>query len=143
MRDKGLVSSIGASVAAILASACCWLPLLLLALGAGAAAASLVGVLESLRPVTVPAALLLLGVAGWFTYVDRSSKDCCAPVGERARGSRLKRLNRYLLPLIAVLVLGLALFPSRVLSFLRPATETDLRAEANETVIVLSVPGMT
>lgn len=143
MKEKGFWSSIGSVAAAILASTCCWLPLLLLAAGAGTAAASFVGFIESFRPVIIAVAFALVGVAAYFTYIHRSPEKCCAPAGEPVRGSRLKKLNKYLLPFLAIFVTAFTLFPSQILSIFRPETETELRAQASEVIVTLGVPGMT
>jgi len=76
MKEKGFWSAIGAVVAAVLGSSCCWLPLTLLALGAGTAATALTGFVESFRIPIVVVALALLGVAGYFTYVHSASGEC-------------------------------------------------------------------
>ena len=76
MKEKGFWAATGAVAAAILGSSCCWLPLLLLALGAGTAAAGITGFVESFRPLIIVAALLLLGVAGYFTYFHKAAGEC-------------------------------------------------------------------
>lgn len=59
------------------------------------------------------------------------------------RRSRIKTLNRWFLPILAVFVLAFTLFPSQVLSLIAPRTSTDLRTGEDQTIITLSVPGMT
>ncbi len=76
MREKGFWSGLGAVVAAILGSSCCWLPLVLLALGAGTAATAFTGFVERFRLPIVAFALALLGIAGYFTYVHTSPGEC-------------------------------------------------------------------
>lgn len=76
MREKGFWASIGAVGAAIVGSSCCWLPLLLLALGAGTAATSVTGFVESFRIPIVIAAILLLGTAAYFTYLHKAPGEC-------------------------------------------------------------------
>ncbi len=73
---KGFWSALGAVAAAILGSSCCWLPLLLLALGAGTAATALTGFVESFRIPIVVVALVLLAVSGYFTYVHKAPGEC-------------------------------------------------------------------
>lgn len=82
MERKSFVTSCGSVVAAAAASSCCWLPVLLLALGASASAiAATVSTIERLRPVLAIAAISLLGVAAYFTYVRRPAasavESCC------------------------------------------------------------------
>lgn len=65
---SALVATFGAVVTAVLGSACCWLPLLLAAFGFSA-----VGIgqfFEQYRPYLLTAALVLLGLAWFFTYRD-------------------------------------------------------------------------
>lgn len=54
-------TQIGALVSAIIASACCWLPLLLIALGVSGGA--LASIFETWRPVLLPTTFVLLGLA--------------------------------------------------------------------------------
>ena len=75
MKGQGFWAGAGATGAAILGSSCCWLPLLLIALGAGTAATSYIGFVEPFRPVIVVVALALLGVAGYFTYFHRAKGE--------------------------------------------------------------------
>ncbi|MGC8541832.1 MAG: mercuric transporter MerT family protein [Phycisphaerae bacterium] len=91
--------------AAILSSACCWLPLALLALGVSAAGLSkfIVGA----RWVFVAIAVVALGLGFYFSYRRKAS---CAP-GEACAPSGLARFNRVMLWVSAVLVLAFATFP--------------------------------
>jgi copper chaperone CopZ len=78
--SKGeLISKLGTVLSAILASSCCWLPLLLLALGvSGAGVAS---ALATYRPVFIAVTVLFLGSAFYFTYRPKrktAGGDCCA-----------------------------------------------------------------
>lgn len=76
MKGRGFWATGGAIGAAILGSACCLLPLLLVTVGAGTAAVSLAGFAESFRGVIVIGSLLLLGTASYFTYFRRSAGEC-------------------------------------------------------------------
>lgn len=71
---KGLLAS-GSVIGAILASACCILPLVLLSLGIGGAWMSHLTALEPYQPVFVVFTLLMLGVG--FYNVYRKPKDAC------------------------------------------------------------------
>lgn len=64
--DAALVAQIGALASAVVASACCWLPLLLIAVGVSGTALS--ATFEAWRPVLLPVTFVLLGVASYFTY---------------------------------------------------------------------------
>lgn len=65
--EKGaLLATLGAACTAILGSACCWLPLLLIAFGFSAAGVG--SFFEQYRPYFLTATFVLLGVAWYFTY---------------------------------------------------------------------------
>jgi hypothetical protein len=76
MKEKGFWASVGAVAAAIAGSSCCWLPLALLALGAGTAATAVTGFVESFRLPIAAVALVLLGIAAYFTYIYKASGEC-------------------------------------------------------------------
>jgi len=78
--SKGeLISKVGTVLSAILASSCCWLPLLLLALGvSGAGVAS---ALATYRPLFIAVTVVFLGSAFYFTYRPKrkvAGGDCCS-----------------------------------------------------------------
>ncbi len=62
----GVLATAGAAFTAVVASACCWLPLLLIAFGFSAAGVG--SFFESYRPYFLTATFALLGVAWYFTY---------------------------------------------------------------------------
>ncbi|GAB4242401.1 MAG: hypothetical protein Kow00109_18110 [Acidobacteriota bacterium] len=124
---------VGAFFVAVLASACCWLPLLLL--GLGISAAGLATAVEGWRPVLLPVVFGLLAWAFYLTYRRRSADRlqevgpaaaqdtvsanlpggegeaaCCKP-GLGAR-TQLPSWNRVGLWLLAGLALVLAFFPN-------------------------------
>lgn len=73
-------ASLVAGLAAVVASSCCVLPIVFLALGLGTVAASLIPMLATLRPYLLAAAGLAV-VTAWFLYFRRraaceSSRDC-------------------------------------------------------------------
>lgn len=76
------IATAGTLISAFMASSCCWLPLLLLALGvSGAGVAS---TLEAYRPLFIVVTFGFLGAAFYFTYRPKmdtagNSADCCAP----------------------------------------------------------------
>ncbi len=138
--SRGLWSTGSAVVAAVLASACCILPLVLGGLGISIVAVA--GFFESVRPYLLAVTVVLLGAAFYFSY---SRKRECAPGGESELPRLgLKRFNRSMLWFATLAVLALAFFPSYAVLFAgdeippRPA----LDEVASETV-VLSVDGMT
>jgi mercuric ion transport protein len=94
-----------AIAAAIMASACCWLPLALLALGISAA--GLAKFIVGARWVFVAIAVAALGLGFYMSY---RRKAACAP-GEVCAPSGLARFNRVMLWVSAILVLAFATFP--------------------------------
>lgn len=107
----GLLASGGSVLAAALSSACCWLPLLLLAFGASAAGVS--AFFERWRPVLAAVALVMLGIGFYLVYFRRSTcadEGCgaatCAP---RAGGRSV--FTQVMLWTAAVLVVAFVLFP--------------------------------
>jgi copper chaperone CopZ len=66
-KEKGaFLATLGAVFTAIMGSACCWLPLLLIAFGFSAAGVG--SFFEQYRPYFLTATFTLLGVAWYFTY---------------------------------------------------------------------------
>ena len=74
------ISKIGTVLSAVMASACCWLPLLLLAFGVSGA--GIAGALDAYRPLFITLTVVFLAAAFYFTYRPRkaasASEDCCA-----------------------------------------------------------------
>src|SRR5579875_3842424 len=67
MKEKGaLLATLGAVFTALLGTACCWLPLLLIAFGFSAAGIG--SFFEQYRPYFLAATFALLAVAWYFTY---------------------------------------------------------------------------
>lgn len=99
----------GAVLAAIAASSCCILPLLLGAASAGAV--GLGAVLAPYRPYLMSLTAVLLGAAFYFTY--RPEKAACGTDGScttpRAQG--VKRLSRGMLWLVTLFTVGAMAFP--------------------------------
>lgn len=95
---------------AILSSACCWLPLLLLAFGLSAGGVA--GFFEAVRPFFLVAAVIFLGTGFYFAYFRGFRKPTCKP-GEACAvpNPKLQRFNRVMLWVAAVFVIAFALFP--------------------------------
>ena len=66
-----LVAKIGTVVSAIMASSCCWLPVLLLAVGVSGA--GIASTLQAYRPVFMGVTFGFLGMAFYFTYRPRTA----------------------------------------------------------------------
>lgn len=100
----------GSVVAAVLSSACCWLPLLLLAFGASAAGVSTF--FERWRPAFLIVAVGLLAAGFYLVYSRRAPVSVCAD-GTCAAAPRSRRVfSRVMLWIAAALVAGFALFPN-------------------------------
>lgn len=160
--DVGLLAQVGALASAIVASACCWLPLLLIAVGVSGGAVS--ATFEAWRPVLLPVTFALLGLAYYFTYrkprpaaqpaggtaaggnaccavpaTESNAEACCPPAGGRI--STLKRVNKVMLWVVTVFVLAFAFFPNYV-GYLLGGGDT-LAARNDLDKVVVKVEGMT
>lgn len=93
--------------AAILSSACCWLPLLLLAVGLSAGGVA--GFFEKVRPFFLAATVVFLGAGFYFAYFR---KPACKPGDACAvPNPKIQRFNRAMLWVATVFVIAFALFP--------------------------------
>ncbi len=138
--SAGLWATGTAVVAAVLASACCILPLVLGGLGISAVAVA--GFFESIRLYLLAVTALLLGAGFYFSYFRKQE---CAPGGECELPRRgLRRVNRSILWLGTLAVVTLAFFPSyaALLVGSEIPPQPTLGEIPSETV-VLSVQGMT
>ncbi len=107
--ESGLLAAAGSVASAMLSSACCWLPLVLLAFGASAAGAS--AMLEAWRPAFIALSLVMLG-AGFYSAHSPGAAcagECCAE-----RKPRRRRLQRVALWISAVVVAAFIFFPSYI-----------------------------
>lgn len=161
--DAGLLAQVGALASAIVASACCWLPLLLIAVGVSGGALS--ATFEAWRPVLLPITFALLGLAFYFTYrkpkatthpsggtaaggeaccavpaTESKGEACCPPAGGRV--STLKKVNKVMLWVVTAFVLAFAFFPNYVGYILGGGGDT-LAARADLDKTVVAIEGMT
>lgn len=100
-------SLIGAIFADIVASLCCVGPLVLLLLGVSGAWVSTLTKLAFLRPITLPMAVVFLGIAFWKLYI--APRTCS--LDKSCADSKVLRLQRILFWLVVVVLLGLLTFP--------------------------------
>jgi len=108
----GTLVAIGA---AIMASACCWLPLLLLAIGASAAGAA-ANVIVALRYPLLAVAAIALGVGFYRTYFRRARcapGDACATRPQR--GTISSRVSLWISTVLVLLFAGLPYYGSGLL----------------------------
>jgi copper chaperone CopZ len=141
------IAKIGTVVSAIVASSCCWLPLVLLAVGVSGA--GIATTMEAYRPVFIVVTFGFLGAAFYFTYRPRKSDDCelaccvsetaeaaddcCAPSGKR-RISMIA-MNKIMLWLVTVLAVAFLLFPHYVGALLGANAGPIISADMNRTVV--------
>jgi len=118
---RGLFATGGALLAAIASSACCWLPLALVAFGASAAGVA--GFFEAYRWLFLGVTSVLL--AGGFYLLYR--KPRCAPGSAcAAPNPRLRRMNRVMLWSTTAFVLAFAAFPNYIGALLGTGDDEDL-----------------
>lgn len=137
-RNLGLWSAGGALTAAILSSACCWLPFVLI--GVGVSTTGIAGLLEAYRVLFLVVTVLLLGAGFYFVYVR---KPKCAPDETcPVPNPRLQRFNRVMLWISTALVLGFATFPSYV-GHLVGGPDTAVSAQVTQISRTYGITGMT
>lgn len=132
-----LWATAGSVVSAVAASACCWLPLLLLAVGVSAAGVA--SAFETLRPAFLVAAALLLGFAFYRTYFR---KEVCAPGSACPVPSKGRRFNRVMLWVATGFVLVFALFPEYVGLLLADSGRQANVSVEGASVVTLDLEGM-
>ncbi len=107
--DRSGLWAIGGSVgSAALASACCWLPLVLLAVGTSAAGVSTA--FERTRPLFLALAAVFLSTGFYLNYFSKRRVVACSTC--LAPRPKLRRFNRAMLWVSTVVVLSVALFPN-------------------------------
>ena len=126
---KKVIVVLGAVVAAVAASACCILPLIL-----GVASAGTLGLSAALtpyRPYLIGLTLLILGVAFYLTY--RPAKGtACATEGECARGTAgASRVARVSLWAVAAFTLAIMAYPQIAAERARSQMSTALPVPAS------------
>ena len=108
-RRDGRGSLITGGVAAVLASACCLGPLVLLALGFSGASIGSLTALEPYRPLFVATAVVSLLLA--WRRIWRPAAETCAP-GAVCGVPPVNRAYKLLFVIVAVLVLIALVFPT-------------------------------
>ena len=134
------LATAGSVVSAVASSACCWLPLVLIAFGASAVGVA--SFFEKYRPIFLTLAAVLLGAGFYFNYFR---KETCAP-GSACAVPRpgLRRFNRITLWVATAFVVAFALFPSYV-GLVVGGAKANLAEprEAGVQTLVLGIDGMT
>jgi len=134
------LATIGSVVSAVASSACCWLPLVLIAFGASAVGVA--SFFEKYRPLFLAVASVLLATGFYFNYFR---KERCAP-GSACAVPRppLRRFNRIMLWVATAFVVVFTFFPSYVGILIgnpQPSTARMLPDEVQ--IIELNISGMT
>ncbi len=132
-------TSLGSVVSAAAASACCWLPLVMVATGF-----SVVGLstfFQAYRPLFLTVAAVLLG-AGFYLNYRPQSRHCAADASCSAADRRLRRWNLTMLWISTALVIALAMFPHYV-SSLMPTNAATSGPELARRELTLDIDGMT
>lgn len=140
-RDRaGTLAAGGSVVAAIMSSACCWLPLVLIAFGASAAGVA--GFFETYRPHLIVGAVGLLGLGYYMVYFR---KERCAPHSACATPNRkLVRFNKVMLWTATALVGAFVMFPNYVGFVLRSPSPASAEVETSRLVSAeFKIEGMT
>lgn len=124
-----LIAKIGTIFSAIMASACCWLPLVLLAVGVSGA--GIAATLERYRPLFIVVTISFLAAAFYFTYRPRmiagAGHGCCVPDSSAGGGGDAARcttdrkgrfgmmaMNKVMLWAVTLLAVAFLLFPKYV-----------------------------
>lgn len=135
--DKGTVLSAGGAVlTAVVASACCWLPPTLLALGISAG--SVGTFFAGFRPVFITLCVAFIGGAFFLAY-NRKAREAAQCSVEDERRRKRGRRAAWAAAAMAVISLG---YP-RYQGVLAGAAPTDERAIATASVVDLNISGMT
>jgi copper chaperone CopZ len=136
----GVLAATGSVVAAVLSSACCWLPLALVAFGASAAGVG--GFFESYRPYFIGAAAVLLASGFYMVYFRRHR---CEPGSACAVPNRRPAvLNQVMLWTATAMVGAFTLFPDYAgLVFGSPKQASGILEAADLVGAEFHIEGMT
>ncbi len=150
--NKGeTISKIGTVLSAIMASACCWLPLVLLAFGVSGA--GIAGALEVYRPLFIVLTFGFLAAAFYFTYRPRkaqtsdgdccsTAQDCCAvPKEGTKRRISMMTVNKVMLWAVTLLAILFLFFPQYV-SFFLASQEAESETTATNPLVTKTTVGI-
>ncbi len=139
-RRAGLWAASASVASALVASACCWLPLLLVTLGLSAAGVA--SAFEKVRPYFLGVCAVLLGLGFYLVYFRK--ERCALGTACATPNRRLTPFNQAMLWVAGFLVTVFALFPKWAgvaLSF-APSPQADLASPGLSTMS-LRIDGMT
>ena len=144
------IAKVGTVVSAIIASSCCWLPLVLLAVGVSGA--GIASTMEAYRPLFMVVTFSFLASVFYYTYRPKKSAaggghDCCATeevegcCSPAAKGRfNMMAMNKVMLWGVTVMAIAFLLFPSYVGVFLG-SDGSKVTASMNRSVF--AIEGMT
>ena len=136
--NKGIIFAVGAVIAALLSSACCWLPLVLLFFGASAAGIS--GFFEEYRFLFLTTTVVALAAGFYLLYFREkctSESECEAP------NPKMEKINKLSLWILTVFVGLIAFFPNYLSAFISDANNDSLINSEKYKISTISVSGMT
>lgn len=139
-----MIAKIGTVLSALMASSCCWLPVLLLAVGVSGA--GIASTLEAYRPLFMVVTFSFLGMAFYFTYRPRhaanSATDCCAPATETGGKRRFNMMafNKVMLWTVTLMAVVFLFFPQFVTGLIGGGSD---KITADMTRTEIKVVGMT
>ena len=148
------ITKIGTVLSAIMASSCCWLPLVLLAFGVSGA--GIAGALEVYRPLFIVLTFGFLAAAFYFTCRLRKSPttegDCCStaydcstvPQEGTKRRFSMMTVNKVMLWAVTLLAVLFLFFPKHV-SFFLASREAESETTATSPLVTkttITIEGM-
>lgn len=138
-RTTGMVAVGGSVLSAVAASACCWIPLLLIAFGVSAGGVS--AWFEQYRLLFLGVTVVLLGTAFYVVYFR---KPVCTSDSACPRDPRLHRFSRVMLWVATVFVVAIAAFPKYVGALIPESTPVQAAIPVERTTTaVIAIDGMT
>ncbi|MCH7791485.1 MAG: cation transporter [Planctomycetes bacterium] len=138
-RRVGPLATGGSVLSALASSACCWIPLSLIALGVSAGGVS--AWFEQYRWLFLSLTAILLSTGFYFAYF-RTPR--CAPGSSCATPNRsVRRFNRAVLWVAAIVVFATAAFPKYVGALIPQRPPMQAAPTAELTTVSLGIEGMT
>ncbi len=134
MNSKSLSTLAGLIAAAILASSCCIVPLILAGLGIGSI--GIFSSLEKYRLMFIIITFALVGMAFYLTYRKKKNDECCDI--NKVKMDRIKKIALWTITAVAV---GLLLFPYVYGTFSKSPSGVPVSDDLKK--IVIEIKGMT
>jgi copper chaperone CopZ len=143
-----MIAKIGTVISALAASSCCWLPLVLLAVGISGV--GIAATMEAFRPLFIVVTFGFLTAAFYYSYRPRKlaaddgiasgasesqgkTAPCCTP--PRSRRFRMMTLNNVMLWVVTAFAAAFLLFPSYVGLLLSTGSGTAVPDGMNRAIV--------